>query len=191
MLLKNVVLSFPQNLFKKGMFEGKETKYQTEVIIKKDSSSYKALKAEYDRICKEAIATKALTKAQLTPWFRPAGANKSIVVDCDDDPDRYSDPRYRNAVILSPKNSHRPTIVDRELHPITEDDNEIYGGVIANVFVTFYTYNKTYKGIGVQVDGVQKVSDGKPFGAEPKKASDMFTVVGDGDGYEPDEDMFN
>lgn len=188
MLLNNVTLSYP-SLFKKAMYQGKETKYQTEVIIKKDSPEYKALKDAYDQICSEAIASKSLTKAQITPWFRPQGGTKSIVVDCDDDPDKYSDPRYKNAVICSPKNAHRPVVVDRKMHPLTEEDDAIYGGVLTNVFVTFYVYNKDFKGIGLQLDGVQKVADGQPFGAEPKKANDMFTAL-DGDGYD-DDDMFS
>ena len=186
MLLNNVTLSYPSP-FKKAMYQGKETKYQTDVIIKKDSPAYKALKEAYDHICAEALASESLTKAQLTPWFRPQGGTKSIVVDCDDDPDKYRDPRYHNAVICSPKNTHRPVVVDRKMHPLTEDDDAIHGGTVANVFVTLYVYNKDFKGVGLQLDGIQKVSDGQPFGSEPKKANDMFTEL-DGD---DDGDMFS
>lgn len=173
--LKNVTLSYP-SLFKKAEFSGEETKYQTSIIIPKDSENYSKLKDEYDKICQKAVDDKKLSRAQLTPWLRPQGGMKGIVQDCDEDPDKYDDRRFRKAVVATPKNGNRPVVVDRHNNPLTEDDNAIYGGCICNVNVTLYAYSKTYKGIGLQLNGVQKVSDADPFGAPRLTADDMFEV---------------
>lgn len=182
-LLKNVILSYP-SLFHKAEFNGEEQKYQTSVIIEKDSANYKALKAEYDKVCKAAVESKKLTKSQLTPWFKPAAGTKGIVTDCEEDPEKFEDDRFLNAVVATPKNGNRPVVVDGHNQPIYEDDNEIYGGVVCNVNVTVYAYSKTYKGIGLQLNGVQKVKDADPFGAPRMTADDMFGVIDEDSMYD-------
>lgn len=180
--LENVILSYP-NLFAKAQFEGKELKYDASFILKKDSANYQKLKAEYDRVVAEAIATKALTRGQITPWDRRAG-EKGIVLDCADDPEKYDDPRYENAVIITAKNTRRPSVVNRLREPIEEKDNAIYGGCICNASLSLYIYNKTFKGIGIQLNGVQKVSDGEAFGATPPSIEEMFDEIDEATMYD-------
>lgn len=183
-LLKNVILSYP-SLFKKVEYEGKEQKFQTSVIIEKGSANYKALEAEYNRVVDEALKNKKLTKAQITPWFKPIGPQtKGIVVDCAEDPDKFADDRYLNAVVATPKNGNRPVVVDGHNQPIYEEDDAIYGGLICNVNVTVYAYSKTYKGIGLQLNGVQKVRDAEPFGAPRMTADDMFGAIDEDSMYD-------
>lgn len=181
--LNNVTITYP-SIYQKSVYEGKETKYQTGIILKKNDENYKALKATYDAICQEALNSKKLTRAQLTPWIRPQGGTKGILIDCAEDPDKYEGPRFENAVILTPKNDHKPCVVNRMREPITEDENEIYGGCVCNVNVSLYVYSKVYKGIGVQLNGIQKVKDGEPFGAARLAVEDMFEEIDEATMYD-------
>ena len=181
--LNNVTLTYP-SVYQKSVYEGQETKYQTGIILKKNDENYKALKEKYEAICQEAIADKKLTRAQLTPWIRPLGGTKGIVVDCAQDPDKYQGPRFENAVILTAKNEYKPYVVNRILEPIEESENEVYGGCVCNASVTLYIYHKVYKGIGVQLNGIQKVKDGEPFGAARLAVEDMFEEIDEATMYD-------
>lgn len=182
--LENVVLNFP-HLYREAEYEGKVGKFESGLIISKDSKAYKRLKKAYDDVRAEAVKSKALTERECTQWERQVGGTKGIIFDCESDPDRFSADVFQNAVVTVPKNSKRPTVVDRSLQPIYEEDEEIYSGAICNAFVTVYAYNKTYKGIGIQLEGVQKVADGERLdGYQPKKADDMFDKVASDDEYD-------
>ncbi len=181
--LNNVTITFP-SVYQKAVYEGQETKYQTGIILKKNDANYNALKAKYDAICQEAIASKKLTRTQLTPWIRPLGGTKGIVVDCAEDPDKYQGPRFENAVILTAKNDYKPYVVNGRREPIDEAENQIYGGCVCNVNVDLYIYHKVYKGIGVQLNGIQKVRDGEPFGAARLSVEDMFDEIDEATMYD-------
>ena len=62
--------------------------------------------------------------------------------------------------------NRRPFVVDRHNRPIS-DHEEIYGGVIAQVWVKPMAYEMPVgKGVKFILEGVQKIADGKPFGGE-------------------------
>lgn len=183
--IKNVTLSYP-SLFKPTAFDGNmdQAKYSTDIIIKKGSEAESQIQAEYDTVAKKALEEKKLTKSQLTPFIRPIGSTKGILIDCDDDPDRYPPEIYRNCYILRPKSKAKPVVVDRRNAALSEDENAIYGGVIANVNVNFYAYNKIGTGIAVGLNGVQKVADGEPLGGGRPSVDQMF-------GEPEEDDMFS
>jgi hypothetical protein len=61
----------------------------------------------------------------------------------------------------------RPFVVDRNNRPIGEKA-EIYGGMIGLVFIQPMAYHSKFgKGVKFLFKGVQKIADGKPFGATP------------------------
>lgn len=183
--IKNVTLSYP-SLFKPTAFDGNmdQAKYSTDIIIQKGSEAEGQIQAEYDAVAKKALEEKKLTKSQLTPFIRPIGATKGILIDCDDDPDRYPPETFEGCYILRAKSKQKPVVVDRKNAAITEDDNAIYGGVIANVNVNLYAYDKVGAGIAVGLNGVQKVADGEALGGGRPSVDQMF-------GAAEDDDMFS
>lgn len=185
--IKNVKLSYPA-LFKPSAFDGNmdQAKYSTDIIIEKGSEEEAQLKLEYDNVAKKALEEKKLTRNQLTPFVRPIGTKVGILIDCDMDPDRYPPEIYSGCYVMRAKSKQKPVVVDRRNTPIVEADNAIYGGVIANVNVNLYAYNKIGTGIAVGLNGVQKVADDEPLGGGRPSVDQMF---GAADDYE--DDMFS
>lgn len=179
--IKNVVLSYPKLFTPEAYAEGTPKKYSVECILPKDGPQIRAIKSEYDRVVKDALENKKLKSSQITPFVRPAGSNYGIVIDCDEDPEKYADPIYKNAYVCRLKTKNRPTVVDRHMQPIDEEDQEIYGGVIANVNLSIYAMTKEIKGVFSSLNGVQKKADGDAFGAAPQKVEDMFEAEEDDD----------
>lgn len=182
--INNVKLTYP-HLFEPHSFDGEsKKKYQTGVIIEKGSEQEAKIKAEYERVAKEALESKKLTKATVTPLVKPAGSNYGLFTDCDLDPDKYDPKYFKNCWVMNVKSDTKPAVVDTRNQPIDKDANEIYGGVVANVNLNVYSYFKTGKGITAGLNGVQKVRGGEAFGGNHQTVTDMFG--------EPDEEtMFD
>lgn len=83
---------------------------------------------------------------------------------------------------LNARSTKPVTVVDRQRTPILNSD-ELYGGCKGKVAVTFYPYSVSGNhGIGVGLDGVQKVSDGEAFGGGGRPAIEaMFDLLDDDD----------
>lgn len=73
-------------------------------------------------------------------------------------------------------------VFDRQRRPLL-GENDVYGGCIAQIAVTFYPYsNQGNHGIGVGLNGVQKVADGEPLGGGgAPKVESMFDLLDDDD----------
>lgn len=80
--------------------------------------------------------------------------------------------------------STRPVgVVDRQRVPIT-DHNDVYGGMKAKIHISFYPYsNSGNHGIGVSLNGVQKIADGESFGGSRPSVESMFDLL------DEDEDL--
>lgn len=78
--------------------------------------------------------------------------------------------------------SQKPVgVVDRDRVPIT-DPNDVYGGCKARLNVAFYPYSKAGNvGIGVSLNGVQKVADGDSLGSSRPSVESMFDMLDDED----------
>lgn len=69
------------------------------------------------------------------------------------------------------------TVVDRNLNVINDTD-EIYGGVKGKINITFYPYSmQGNHGIGVALNGVQKIANGEPFGGGRPSVESMFDIL--------------
>lgn len=79
--------------------------------------------------------------------------------------------------------SQKPVgVVDRQRVPITDSD-VLYGGCKIKMHVTFYPYSQSgNSGIGVALNGIQKVADGESFGGGRPSVESMFDLL------EEDED---
>jgi hypothetical protein len=70
-------------------------------------------------------------------------------------------------------------VYDRQRNPIQNPD-EIYGGCKVKIAVTFYPYSQQgNNGVGVSLNGVQKISDGESFGGGRPSVESMFDLLDD------------
>ena len=118
--LKAVRLSFP-SLFERAVFQGEEGKYQATFLIPKaDTETIKLIKSEMKKLIDEAKVKVPSDKLCLT----------------DGDEKDYEG--YENHMALKASQNRRPTVVNRDRTPITENDDIIYPGCYVNAIVDFW-----------------------------------------------------
>lgn len=163
--LGNVRLSFP-SLFRTGTFGGKPTgKYEATFIL--DKVEHKDLIAQIKQQI-ESLCAESKIKVP---------ADKLCLRDGDES-DR---PEMAGKYSIKASTKKRPLVIDRNKSPITEDDNVIYAGCYVNAIVSLWSQNNQWgKRINAQLDGVQFVRDGEPFGDGGVDAS-AFDAFGDSD----------
>jgi len=151
--LKNVRLSFP-SLFKKATFEGVETKYEaTFLISKEDVKTKKILDNEIQKMIKESKIKFLEDNICLRD------GNKKMTKEgepYDGYPGHWS---------LKASNEKRPTIINRDKTPLTEEDEALYAGCYVNVIVDFWIQTKRANRVNANLHGVQFFKDGEPFGS--------------------------
>lgn len=168
--LQNVRLSFP-SLFQQAAFGGVSTgKYEATFILdkKEHAQVIGQIEAEIARIQKDDIKSKV-------------ASDKVCLKDGDD----MGRTEYEGKMTIKASTKKRPLVIDREKSPITEDDNVVYAGCYVNAIVSLWGQNNQYgKRVNAQLDGVQFVRDGEPFG-DGGISADAFDAFGD------DDEMFS
>jgi hypothetical protein len=99
--------------------------------------------------------------------------------------DKY--PERLGCFFLNARSTKPVAVVNRSRDPITNPD-EVYGGCKGKISVSFYPYSSNGNtGIGCSLNGVQKVSDGEPFGNARPSVENMFDMLEgeDEDGEDP------
>lgn len=165
--LKNVRLSFP-SLFNRAEFDGVATKFEATFLIDKNSQA-------------EIVDTvNAKIDAFLSDKF-PKGAPKSIKRTVFTDGDTKDYDGYENQMAFKGSNTKRPTVINRDKSPITEDDEILYAGCYVNAIVDLWysDHPKGGKQILGNVLGVQFVKDGEAFGADTAASVDEFDSLED------------
>ena len=167
--IANTRLSFP-SLFQTASFNGDSTgKYEATFILDKVEH------AEAITKIKEAI--NSLMKDELKSKLP---ADKICLKD-GDDTDR---PEFQGKYTLKASTKKRPLVITRDKTPITEEDNIVYGGCYVHGIVSLWAQNNGFgKRINAQLDGVQFVKDGEPFG-DAGIGVDAFDAFGDSDDFE-------
>lgn len=75
--------------------------------------------------------------------------------------------------ILRASENTRPTVVNRDKTPLTEEDGVLYGGCYATVIITFWAQSNDFgKRINANLVGVQFKKDGERFGEASARAED-------------------
>ena len=162
--IKNARLSFP-SLFKKSVFNGEEGKYEATLLFpKSDTDTYNKIVAEIDRIKKENKNAKV-------------GSDKTFIKDGDES--EYDG--CEGMWMIKASNNKRPTVINRDKTPITEDDEILYAGCYVNGIIDGWFQNNTYgKRVNANLLGVQFVKDGAPLGDGAKTAdADDFDEIDD------------
>lgn len=167
--IKNVRISFP-SIFKRSVFNGEEGKYEATVLIpKEDKKTIKMLE-------------KAIADAQAEAKIKVA-KDKICLKDGDDSD--YED--YFDHMTLKAANSKRPTVINRDKTPLTEEDEVIYAGCRVNIIIDFWVQNNSFgKRVNANLYGVQFVADDEPFGMGPVDVTDDFDDLDD---LDEDDDL--
>lgn len=167
----NVRLSFP-SLFQHAVFgESSTGKYEATFILDKARhlDVIEKIKTEIARLMKEEL------KGKIPP--------DKICLKDGDESEREG---YQGAYSIKASTKKRPLVIDRDKSPLTEEDNRIYAGCYVNAIFSLWAQNNQYgKRINAQLDGVQFVKDGEPFGDSGVSVSEF-----DAFGSFEDEDEF-
>jgi len=156
--VRNARLAFP-SLWHKASFNGAEgDKYEATLLIpKSDTETYNAIMEEVQRLQKEAGIK--------------VPSDKLCIRDGDD----YEYDGYAGHWAIKASNRARPTIIDRDKTPLTEDDGVIYGGCYVNAIIQLWLQNNEYgKRINANLLGVQFAKDGEPFSTGVTATEDDF-----------------
>lgn len=98
--------------------------------------------------------------------------------------DKY--PERKGCYFMNARSTKPVGVFDRQRTPI-ENPDDLYGGCKGRISVTFYPYSTSgNNGIGVGLNGVQKVSDGESFGGGRPSVESMFDMLDDEDGLDVD-----
>lgn len=152
--IKNGRLSFP-NLFKKAVFKGVVGKYEATIMFPKtDTKTYDACIAAIEAIKKDNKNAKVPDA-------------KTFIKDGDDS-------EYDGCAgmwMVKASNGKRPTVINRDKSPVTEDDEILYAGCYVNAIIEPWFQNNDFgKRVNANLLGVQFVKDGEPLGDGAKVA---------------------
>lgn len=135
--------------------ESEDKKYSVSIIIPKSDK-------ETIKLIKEAIKN-ATEKGKTDKWGGKVPANLKTPLR-DGDEERPEDEAYANAYFINASANTKPGVVDRNLEPIT-DEEDFYSGCYGRASITFYAFNASgNKGIAAGLNHVQKTSDGERLG---------------------------
>lgn len=157
-------LSYP-HVFTPTSFQGQgDAKYSVSLLIPKSEKTFVAeLKA----------AQEAATDA-LYPTKKPQNFEVWGLADGDDS----TDPAAANCWILKASNKAKPRVVDAQGQDIL-DPLEVYGGAYGRLSINAKAYGTATKGgVSLELNVVQKVSDGEAFGGAAKAQSDAVSELG-------------
>ena len=169
--LENVRLSFP-NLFKPEAFQaGQEPKYQATFLFDPSDKKHAAKMKEVKQVAKEILTEAYGSEDKIPKGF------KMCLKDNAKEEKEYDG--YEGVWFLPSNNTARPTVVDRDLTPLTEDDGRPYAGCYVNATITLWVQDNQYgKRVNANCRAVQFYRDGERFGGiAPVDASEEFDVI--------------
>lgn len=145
------------HVFEPSAMEGQPeemAKYSVCVIIpKSDTKTIEKLKAAIE-------AVKVVGKSKLADKAGKIPSTIKLPLR-DGDEERSDDPAFANAYFFNATSNRKPTIVDRNLDPIMDQD-EFYSGVYGRISVNLFAYNTNgNKGIAAGLQNLQKLEDGE------------------------------
>lgn len=172
-------LSFP-HVFKETAVKNDkgEVVYDIQIIIPK---SQREDAREIVKAIKEVGEAKwgANWKKVRTPLRDGDGEKDDITEDGSTKGEKY--PERLGCWFLNARSTKPVGVYDRQRNPIVNSD-DLYGGCKGKIAVTFYPYSTSgNNGIGVGLNGVQKIADGESFGGGRKPVESMFDLMDDED----------
>jgi hypothetical protein len=172
--LKNVRLSYAHLFTARAVNEGDKPKFSASFILDKEkhAKTIKQVQAAINQLAKEAF--KGKIPSTLKPCLRDGEEYE--------DKDGYGE----DVMFIAASSDKRPPVVDRDMTPITAEDDKVYSGCYVNVTLRLWVQNNQYgKRVNAALRAVQFVRDGDPLGAEPVKVEEEFDSL---EGEDEDED---
>lgn len=161
-------LSFP-SLFNMATFGGESTgKYEATFILDKKEHAVliKELQAAIEKLSKDELKGKV-------------PADKL----CLKDGDETERAEFAGKFTIKASTKKRPLVINRDKSPIAETDNVIYAGCYVNGLISLWAQNNQYgKRINAQLDGIQFMRDGEPFG-DGSIGVDAFDAFGNDEDF--------
>lgn len=156
-ILTNVRGSFLDIFRAKSVNDG-EPRFSANFLLdkEKDAAQIKKIGAEIRKIEAAKNKGKALPSDKV----------------CLRDGDEKEYDGYAGQMFLSAANKKRPTVVDRDNSPLTEDDGKPYAGCyVDGVVRLWWQDNKFGKRINASLEVIRFRKDGEAFGAAPVSAN--------------------
>lgn len=170
-MLKNVRCSFP-DIFKKSVYEGKETSYGCRFILDPDDEQ-------------DAQYIKAITKG-INSLMNTVLDKKKMPEEnkCLRNGDNYDREELEGKLLLSSNSKIRPHVYLPHSNEETAEDMEeskIYSGCYVNALIHLWAHKKTNR-VNAQLVGIQFKRDGEAFSAA------QISVEEAGEGFDVSDD---
>lgn len=165
-----------------------ELTYNIQILIPKSQTN--DVKALLSAIKKVAEAKWGANWKEVRLPLRDGDKEKNQLTE-DGTPKGEKYPERLGHYFLNARSTRPVAVVDRTRTPIT-DPNELYGGCVGKISVSFYPYSSSGNhGVGVGLNGVQKIRDGEAFGGGRPSVESMFDVLDDEDDTDLDDEYEN
>lgn len=172
--LRNVRLSFPA-LFEPRAFDGdggdsdkKNATYQATFLMAKPG---KDPKDDNAKLVLDAVAL--VVKAGLKG--KHPGKEKVCIRSGEEKGERGIDGYNADMCYVSSNSRKKVPVVDRDLTPLSEDDNKPYAGCYVNATIRLWAQDNKYgKRVNAQLRAIQFWGDGEPFGEGAVDAAEEF-----------------
>lgn len=171
-------LAFP-NLFRpRPGKDGGKAKYGATLIIPPNHPIIPELEAAMEKVAKDKWGDKAALVM--------AGLRKQDKLCLHDGAVKAEYDGFAGNLFISANSDTRPSVVDRNKSPLTENDGKPYAGCYVNGLIEIWAQDHKEHGkrINAQLRGAQFVKDGDAFAAGAPATVDEFADLGD-DGDDP------
>lgn len=171
--LKNVRLSFPQIWAAKAMDANSKPVFNAAFLIPKDDPQNDVILAAIEQVAKDKWGAKADAILKDLRRQEKAGLKDG------DNKTQYAG--YEGNNYINASNATRPTILDRDKTPLTEQDGRPYGGCFVHASVEAWAQDNSYgKRVNFSLRGIQFVKDGDAFSGGGVAKEDEFDDLGAG-----------
>jgi hypothetical protein len=165
--------SYP-HVFKPTAFQGEgEPKFSISLLVHKSEKDFiEKLKGAQAQAIKELYPTKV-----------PVNFEHWGIADGDEGNDEVAKGHW----VIKASNKQRPRVVDAQGSDIL-DELEVYGGCYVRASLNAKAYGTSQKGgVTLELNVVQKIADGTPFGGAAKAMQDAISELG---AYDADDEAW-
>lgn len=187
LMITNARVSFANGLFTAQSVEGGGPKFGADFIIMPDSKVYKigddGKKSEISLKEAELEVANEAWKGKGKDMLEDLEASKKAIRNGNKRKNKSGDiyEGYEDRTYITAKNKQRPTLINADRSPVTEEDGVIYSGCYVNVRLSLYANTKpTSKGVFAGLKGVQFSKAGDAFGGGARASADEFDDVSAG-----------
>lgn len=173
-VLKNVRVAFAQGLFTPSAVGDGEPTFGASFLLPKDHPQIKEISDVIQQVAKEKWNEKA------GDLLKQLKATDKLCLHDGDTKASYEG--FPGNFFVAANNRSRPTVVDRDKTPLTQQDGKPYSGSFVNVSLDVWAQdNKWGKRVNATLLAVQFAKDGESFSGGASFSDDDFEVVDGGD----------